>query len=179
MLKGNGRSGASPFGLRRSDLSRHELRLQELRSSPFRVTIRTMAGMQCGPPGVGEITPDGDFKLTCPPHLTVGDVLSMQHWNRFSADEERRSQREAGEKETWWHPLGIEIMALVFDRGAESCIAAHSLPIGYCGASVTALAYNPGELANTTWAKGKPVDTMLLESALTPPTPRSVVSSGS
>ena len=163
---------ATGSGFEVSDRRRHDLRLSVLRSSPFRVTIYTMSGLQCCPPGVGEETADGNSRLTCSPRLLVGSVLSMKNWIRFSTHEERRAQREAGEAETWWHPLGMQITALAFNNG----IAAHELPIGYCGASVTALV---GNVAKPAWARGIPVDTSLLENVVTPPTPRSVISSDS
>ena len=144
----------------------------EMYGAPWRAIIRTLAGRQCGPAGLGELTVDGDFRLTCPPHLLVSDVLNMHPWHRFSTDEEKRSQREAREEETWWRPLGSEVKSLVFGRGSAGSVAPCDYPIGSGGADVTALLTPP-----SAWARGVPVDTTLLQSVRTPPTPSSRSSS--
>ena len=136
-------------------------------SAPWRVIIRTMAGTQCGPAGLGE----GEFRLTCPPHLLVSDVLSMNAWNRFSTEDDRRKQREAGHQETWWQPLEIKVEALIFGQGSESWIAPRDFPIGYGGSHVTAVS-TLSSPSDSAWVWDKPVDTTLLESVRTPPTPR-------
>lgn len=167
-----------------SSLSRHQLRqhdrqirrdtMQDIQlgkmiycAVSWNVIIRTMAGTQCCPAGLGE----GDFRLTCPPHLLVSDILSMKDWIRFSTEDDRRRQREVGHQETWWQPLEIKVEALICGQGSESWIAPRDFPIGYSGSHVTAVSTLSSQ-SDSAWVWDKPVDATLLESVRTPPTPR-------
>ena len=132
-----------------------------------RVYFWTTSGTRCGPAGVGE----GDNKLTCPGHLTVDTVLSMQHWIRFATDDEKNAQCAAGEEPLWWRKLeenGVRFQpkALIMGSGANATVALPHHAVGGKGKDVIVLMYEP-----EVEAEEAPINPKLLDGVRTPPTP--------
>ena len=142
-----------PLSLTSSSLSKRDLLLDQAQSDRSRrVIARTLGGVQCCLPGLGQ----GEERLTFPACYMVGDALNGGEWIRLATDDELRDD------DKWWRCLNFIPQCIVHEDGSPATI---DQPIGIVGSEVWVLA----QVRETPDCSEKPKSD--LTHVPTPPTP--------